>query len=45
MLPDLREGDTGLDVLWAEFQALRGTDEALPAHYDFRMTTEEASWT
>lgn len=37
VVPDLREGDVGLDQLWDEYQALRGTREPLPAHYDFRM--------
>lgn len=36
-LPDLREGDLALDQLWEEYQQLVGTDEPLPAHYDFRM--------
>lgn len=37
-LPDLREGDLALDQLWDEYQELAGTDDPLPAHYDFRMT-------
>ncbi|MBZ2197186.1 DUF5107 domain-containing protein [Occultella gossypii] len=39
VLPDLREGEVGLDRLWEEFQRLVGTDEPLPAHYDFRMSS------
>lgn len=41
VLPDLREGDLGLDRLWDEHQRLVGADDPLPAHYDFRMVTEE----
>ncbi|MGA4506379.1 DUF5107 domain-containing protein [Propionibacteriaceae bacterium G1746] len=37
VLPDLREGDLGLDQLWDDYQRAAGTDEPLPAHYDFRM--------
>ncbi|MGA4668922.1 DUF5107 domain-containing protein [Propionibacteriaceae bacterium Y1923] len=37
VLPDLREGDLSLDQLWFDHQRLLGTDEPLPAHYDFRM--------
>ncbi len=36
-LPDLREGEMGLDELWHAYQALLGTDEPLPGHYDFGM--------
>lgn len=43
VLPDLREGDLGLDQLWSAYQQLRGTDEPLPHHYDFRMDVEEES--
>ncbi|MGO1487851.1 MAG: DUF5107 domain-containing protein [Arachnia sp.] len=43
VLPDLREGDLGLDQLWSQYQLLRGTDEPLPGHYDFRMDIEEES--
>lgn len=41
VLPDLREGDLSLDRLWFDHQALLGTDEPLPAHYDFRMFIAE----
>lgn len=43
VLPDLREGDLGLDQLWDEFQTLRGTTEPLPEHYDFRMAVDETA--
>ena len=44
VLPDLREGDVGLDQLWDKHQALIGGTAPLPAHYDFRMQemTEES---
>lgn len=37
VLPDLREGEMGLDDLWHACQELLGTNEPLPAHYDFGM--------
>ncbi|MBO1031275.1 DUF5107 domain-containing protein [Tessaracoccus sp. SD287] len=40
LLPDLREGDLSLDQLWFDHQRLLGTEEPLPAHYDFRMFIE-----
>ena len=40
LLPDLREGDLSLDQLWFDHQRLLGTDDPLPAHYDFRMFIE-----
>lgn len=36
-VPDLREGDDELGLLWADLQRLRGTDAPLPEHFDFRM--------
>ncbi len=39
VLPDLREGDRTLDLLWGDLQGALGTSEPLPAHYDFRMVT------
>lgn len=41
VLPDLREGDLALDRLWEAHQRLLGTDEPLPAHYDFRMQDDD----
>lgn len=43
VLPDLREGDLGLDRLWYEFQTLMGTHDPLPPHYDFRMVLDETA--
>lgn len=40
VVPDLREGDRCLDQLWGDYQKARGTQEPLPAHYDFRMFSE-----
>ena len=40
LLPDLREGDLSLDQLCFDHQRLVGTDDPLPAHYDFRMFIE-----
>lgn len=40
VLPDLREGDLGLDRLWDEYQELIRGREPLPAHYDFRMVAD-----
>lgn len=37
VVPDLREGDQALDVLWAGYQARVGGSESLPEAYDFRM--------
>lgn len=45
VLPDLREGDLSLDALWTEYQRARGGHEPLPAHYDFRMVSEDVAWT
>lgn len=36
-IPDVREGEVGHAELWDSYQQLVGTDEPLPAHYDFRM--------
>lgn len=37
VLPDLREGELGLEALWQAYQHALGTREPLPAHYDFGM--------
>ncbi len=39
-ISDLKEGEDSLGTLWTEFQAAAGTDEPLPARYDFRMHPE-----
>jgi hypothetical protein len=36
-IPDLREGEDSMESLWASYQRLLGTNEPIPAVYDFRM--------
>ncbi|SHE25684.1 DUF5107 domain-containing protein [Actinomyces glycerinitolerans] len=38
-LPDLREGDLGLERLWWDYQHLAGTHDPVPEAYAFAMTT------
>jgi hypothetical protein len=37
VVPDIREGAATFTEVWRAYQAARGTDEPLPAEYDFRM--------
>ena len=37
VVPDIREGAATFTEVWRAYQGARGTDEPLPAEYDFRM--------
>jgi tetratricopeptide (TPR) repeat protein len=42
LVPDVREGDEGLEALWRAYCAAAGEDRALPRAYDFRMHANQA---
>jgi hypothetical protein len=40
VVPDIREGAGTFTEVWRAYEAARGTNRPLPAHYDFRMRPE-----